>query len=73
MDKQQNQPDLPLNEAVEAYTGNFVDRKGKCTPLKQYSLVTLQKAVDEGVISPEVRTKVPLKRKRQGVRGTAGV
>ena len=49
------------NEAVEAYTGNLVDRKGKCTPLKQYSLVTSKEAVDEGFMLPEVKTKAPIK------------
>ena len=61
-DKQQSRPDLSLNEAVEAYTGNHADRKGKCIPLKQYSLVTSKRAVDEGVILSEVKTKAPKKK-----------
>jgi hypothetical protein len=62
-DKQQSRADLSLNEAVEAYTGKHADRKGKCTPLKQYSLVTIKRAVDERVILIEVKTKTPWRRK----------
>ena len=61
---------MSLNEAVEAYTGNFADRKGKGTPLKQYSLVISKRAVDEGVILSEVKTKVLIKtRSRRSCRG----
>ena len=73
MDQQPSQPDLSLNEAVEAYTGNFVDRKGTCTPLKQYSLVTSKEAVDQGVILSEVKTKAPNRNKTRSQRNCRGL
>ncbi len=47
------------NDSCEAYTENCIDRKGNRTSLKQFSLVTSIKAVGQGVMLSETKTKEP--------------
>jgi hypothetical protein len=62
--------DESLNNVGEAYTENHAGRKGVCSFLKQFSLVTSIKAAGEGVIFPEAKTKEPTKvRFQRGCRG----
>ena len=58
------------NNVDEAYTENHADRKGDSTSLKQFSLVTSNNAVGQGVILPEANTMEPSKvRLRRDCRG----
>jgi len=45
------------NELCEAYTGNFMGRKGVRTSLKRFSLAKLKDAGGDGVNEPEAKTK----------------
>lgn len=58
------------NNVDEAYTENHADRKGERTSLKQFSLVTSNNAVGQGVMLTEAKTKEPSKvRLRRDCRG----
>ncbi len=58
------------NELCEAYTGNFMGRKGVRTSLKQFSLAKLKDAGGDGFNVPEAKTKESLQvRFRRACRG----
>ena len=64
--RNKTEPLIYPNDSYEAYTGNHVSRKGTRTPLKQFSLVTIVKAVGQGVMLSEANTKEP------NLRGSGG-